>query len=146
MDILNHGMSGADFRACREYVGWTQAEVADNLEISINSVKKWERPLYPMEPKEFAWEWMDSELKAHDNEVDRILDTVQSIEDHNGKPLDPVKLVMFHNNDNRGRLRPDGRSASWHNSVQREAWQILADSGHNVEFIWSSADDKEAIW
>jgi hypothetical protein len=146
MDILKHGKTGADFRACREYVGWTQTEVADNLGISLSTVKKWERPLYPMEPRDFAWEWMDNELRAHDSEVDRVLGIVDSMEKHSGKTLDPVKLTMFHNNDGRGYLRPDGRSASFHNAVQREVWQILADDGHNVEFVWSSAKDKEAIW
>ena len=43
MDILNHGTTGADFRACREYVGWTQQEVANNLEINVTTVKRWER-------------------------------------------------------------------------------------------------------
>ena len=68
------------------------------------------------------------------------------IEEHNGQTLDPVKLVMFHNRDGHSRLRPDGRSSGFHNAVQREVWQCLSDSGHNVEFIWASEDDKEAIW
>lgn len=146
MDILNHGTTGADFRACREYVGWTQQEVANNLEINVTTVKRWERPLQPFDPPEFAWKWMDAELKAHDSEVDRVLDIVDRIEEHDGKTLDPVKLVMFHNRDGHSRLRPDGRSSGFHNAVQREVWQCLSDNGHNVEFIWASENDKEAIW
>lgn len=146
MDAMSHGKGGADFRACREFVGWTQYEVSQNLDLNINTVKRWERPLGQYEPPTFAWEWMDAELAAHDAEVDRILDAVEGIEEQSGKTLDPVKLVLFHNNDGMGFMRPDHRSASWHNAVARDAWQCLTDSGHNVQFVWSMAKDNEAIW
>ena len=42
----------AEFRAMREQVGLSQADVADTLGVNVRSVKRWEDPEYPFQLQE----------------------------------------------------------------------------------------------
>lgn len=57
-DWRKMGYSKADFKARREALGLSQANVADEADVTVTSVKRWERPGFP-EPPEDVWHWIE---------------------------------------------------------------------------------------
>ncbi|MBY4796769.1 helix-turn-helix domain-containing protein, partial [Collinsella sp. AGMB00827] len=52
----------ADFRAVREFIGLSQQDIANDLGISAITPRRWESPS-SNEPPEFAWEYLEDQLK-----------------------------------------------------------------------------------
>lgn len=135
--MLKHGKTGADFRMCREYLGYSQQEAADNIGCNRHTVKRWESPADPWTPSDVAWEWIERELEWRDDEVSRMLDIADDIKRQHGGKLDSVTLAIFHANDGMGDLRGDNRPSGVHNATAREVWQYLNDDGTSVYFSWA---------
>ena len=148
---MKHGMTGADFRACRELCGWPQEACAQDMGVNVHTIKMWETPKSTWEPRGNAWPWMESQLAWRESEISRVLDVVDDYKMLNPE-LAEVTLVLFRPNDGLGKMRGDSRPSNVHNAIMRDCWQYLAQDGITVNFIWASQyqenPDKypDAIW
>jgi len=149
--MLQHGITGADFRACRELCGWPQEACATDMGVNVHTIKMWETPKSRWEPRPEAWAWMDRELQWHESEVARVLDVVDDYRTLN-PDMTSATLVLFRPNDGLGRMRGDSRPSHVHNAIMREVWQFLNEEGLTTHFVWASQYDadpekyKDAIW
>lgn len=85
--------SKADFRALRESLGLTQTDLAIELGVQPQTVKKWEAMNHPYSPPESAWIRLDEmeaeQILATEDIVNRIIELVNRF---NGDPgLIPIK-------------------------------------------------------
>lgn len=149
---MKHGTTGADFRACRELLGWPQEATARALGVADKTVKQWENPKSNWEPQPYAWEWMDKELSFRAAEIERVFSVIDDYQTLH-PDMDSVSLVLFRPHDGLGEMRGDDRPSNVHNATMREIWQILAEEGrYTVRFVWAewykAEPDKypDAIW
>lgn len=65
------------FRATREVCGISQLDVADEADVRVLTVKRWERPDGP-EPPEDVCRWLSEALSDHDAAVDEMCSGIMS--------------------------------------------------------------------
>ena len=125
------GRSVAEFRAKRELCGLSLYDVADELGVAVNTVKRWENPNY-FPPSPAAWRFIDREYDRHCNAVDEALQA--ALASANGD--EPV-VVLWHRNGMRG---VSDAQVGIHNAVARAVAESLIALGHKVMFRWSDPD------
>lgn len=143
VDVCSSG-NGAGYRMMREWLGWTQREVAETMPMDLRTLKRAESPARPdVLVSERMWRWMEGQWERHQAEVSRILDACDALD------ADHVTLCVYHDNDNAP--RPDLASpggmlpAGALNSIVRDAAQFLQDDGVSVDFGWSGQAGPDAI-
>lgn len=134
--------TSADFRAAREYIGYTQRETAIALQLDPTTIKRYERPTHPWEARPAAWAWMDQQIVMHDYAVERILSTVDDLETQYGHKPHEIRLVYYHDGDR----MPDHKPAGFHNSIARDVAQILKDDEIGVKFEWAAVASDGALY
>ena len=88
--------SVAEFRAKRELCGLSLYDVAQELGVALNTVKRWENPNY-FPPSPHAWRYID---RQYDEYCDRVENALQNAIDTRvgGQPI----VVLWHRNGMRG--------------------------------------------
>lgn len=127
--------SVAEFRAKRELCGLSTYDVAKELGVAVNTVKRWENPNY-FPPSPAAWRFIDREYEKH---CDRVEDALQEAVDgiEFGKPA----VVYWHRNGMRG---VSDRQVGVSNAVSKAVAESLMTLGYDVTFRWSDPDAEEA--
>lgn len=140
----------AGFRAAREMCGLSQQDVADDLQVSLKSVKRWERedlPQYAV--PEYALRYMDEQLGVFRRGVEASIAMFEAAAEEaestlGNAELDAVQLVYYRNQE---QMRSDGndtRRVGQVNAVSRAAAAILFDMGVDVTFCYPEDEDRIA--
>lgn len=126
--------SVAEFRAKREMCGLSLYDVADELGVAVNTVKRWENPNY-FPPSPAAWRFIDRQYDRHCDAVETALqDALASAGDG------PI-VVEWHRNGMRG---VSDSQVGVHNAVARAVAESLMTLGREVTYMWSDPDAEEA--
>ena len=127
--------SVAEFRAERELCGLSLYDVAEELGVAVNTVKRWENPNY-FPPSPAAWRYIDREYDKHCDDVETALRTALR-EAEDGKPV----IVKWFRNNMRG---VSNREVGVHNAVAKAVAESLMTLGKEVTFMWSDPAAEEA--
>lgn len=127
--------SVAEFRAKREMCGLSLYDVADELGVAVNTVKRWENPNY-FPPSPAAWRFID---RQYDKHCDAVEDMLQ--ESLAGADGDEPVVVLWHRNGMRG---VSDAQVGMHNAVARAVAESLMTLGREVTFRWSDPAAEEA--
>lgn len=127
--------SVAEFRAKRELCGISLYDVADELGVAVNTVKRWENPNY-FPPSPTAWRYIDREYDRH---CDAVEDALQAAVESSvkGQPI----VVPWHRNGMRG---VSDAQVGKHNAVSKAVAESLLTMGYDVTFRWSDPEAEEA--
>ena len=126
--------SVAEFRAKRELCGISLYDIADELGVAVNTVKRWENPNY-FPPSPAAWRYVDRQYEKHCDQVEEALQ--EAFATPTGEPV----LVLWHRNGMRG---VSDAQVSWNNAVSKAVAESLLTLGREVTFRWSDPDAEEA--
>lgn len=127
--------SVAEFRAKRELCGLSLYDVADELGVAVNTVKRWENPNY-FPPSPAAWRYIDREYDRHCDAVeDALTKALASAKD--GEPV----VVRWSRNGMRGMSDAQVGIA---NAVAKAVTESLMTLGRDVTFVWSDPEAEEA--
>lgn len=127
--------SVAEFRAKRELCGLSLYDVAQELGVAVNTVKRWENPNY-FPPSPAAWRYIDREYDMH---CDRVADALQAAIDSRRK--DQPIIVPWHRNGMHG---VSDREVGVSNAVSRAVAESLLTLGYGFDFRWSDPDADDA--
>lgn len=127
--------SVAEFRAKRELCGLSLYDVAKELGVAVNTVKRWENPNY-FPPSPDAWRYIDREYDRH---CDRVADALQqAVESRESKR--PVVVPWYRNNMSDMSDKQVGMA----NAVSKAVAESLLTLGYDVTFRWSDPDAEDA--
>lgn len=127
--------SVAEFRAKREMCGLTAYDVAKELDVAVNTVKRWENPNY-FPPSPTAWKFIDREYERHNDDVAEALqEALDSRVD--GEPI----VVLWYRN---GMSGASNAQVGMRNAVSRAVAESLMTLGYEVTFRWSDPRAEEA--
>ena len=127
--------SVAEFRAKRELCGLSLYDVAQELGVAMNTVKRWENPNY-FPPSPAAWRYIDREYDKHCDQVEEALArALASARD--GEPV----VVLWHRNGMRG---VSDKDVGVSNAVSKAVAESLMTLGRDVTFRWSDPDAEDA--
>jgi transcriptional regulator with XRE-family HTH domain len=127
--------SVAEFRAKREMCGISLYDVAGELGVAVNTVKRWENPNY-FPPSPAAWRFID---RAYDRHCDNVADALQDAIDSR-EPDKPITVLWWRN----GMSGVNDAQVGMHNAVSRAVAESLMTLGYEVTFRWSDPDAEEA--
>lgn len=126
--------SVAEFRAKREMCGLSLYDVAQELGVAANTVKRWENPNY-FPPSPAAWRFID---RQYDKHCDRVEEALQSaLASAVGE--DPI-VVLWHRN---GMSGVSDMQVGMSNAVSRAVAESLMTLGREVTFRWSDPDAED---
>lgn len=126
--------SVAEFRAKRELCGLSLYDVADELQVAVNTVKRWENPNY-FPPSPAAWRFIDREYERHCDAVEEALQ--EALATAGDGPI----VVRWHRNGMRG---VSDAQVGVSNAVAKAVAESLLTLGREVRFVWSDPDAEEA--
>lgn len=124
----------AGLKALRERVGLSQRDLAAELGVAVQSVKRWEREDMPYLAPQTAWDVLEHALDVQRQMVDFMLAKVHEIERDIGRPPDLIPITYYRNQkmyDLHGReAGAFGRA----NATARAVATLLEEEGYKVEF------------
>lgn len=127
--------SVAEFRAKRELCGLSLYDVAEELGVALNTVKRWENPNY-FPPSPAAWRYVDRQYDKHCDQVEEALKQALATA-KDGEPI----VVTWTRNNMRG---VSDREVGWNNAISKAVAESLLTLGREVTFMWSDPDAEEA--
>ena len=127
--------SVAEFRAMREMCGLSLYDVADELGVALNTVKRWENPNY-FPPSPEAWRLIDREYDKHCDRVEVALQEALASRVEG----EPIVVPWWRN----GMSGVNDREVGMHNAVSRAVAESLMTLGSEVTFRWSDPAAEEA--
>lgn len=131
----------ATFRALREEVGLSQADLAYILKVHINSVKRWENLDFSQEPPEFAFQVLNKALEKREFLIDATLDNDELDFEHAKK----VTLTYFRDQDEYDKHGRDAGNFKLANANTRAIARELQLAGcENIEFCYPQ--EKENVY
>lgn len=126
----------AGFKALRERVGLSQQDVANELDVNVKTVKRWEQPQFPYDAPEDAWELLEHALDVQKQQVEYAVSVLKEQAESFGKMPNQVTLTYFRDQamfDKYGRESdPYGQA----NANARAAAAELERIGANVVFAY----------
>lgn len=126
--------SVAEFRAKREMCGLSLYDVAKELGVAVNTVKRWENPNY-FPPSPEAWRYID---RAYDLHCDRVEEALQAAVDS----LEPDKPIVV--TWTRNGMGVSDREVGVSNAISQAVAESLMTMGYDVTFCWSDPEAEEA--
>ena len=132
--------SKAEFRALRESVGMSQADVARALGVTVRSVRRWETPApgYLGAPDD-AWALLDDAIAQQNAVVAGALDTADAM------PHGPVQLTYYRSQEQFDACgREPGEPYGCANANARLVADALRTQGVDVSFAYP--DDGDNIY
>lgn len=133
----------AAFKALREACGYSQQDVADEANVRVLTVKKWENPGSDIkQPPDDVWRWLLSERQrqiatAHDLAEKAIAMTKQ--EGHDG----PITIAYYRSQEELDAHQlPAGRdeAVGWVNASSRLAADLIEQTGYSVRLAYHAED------
>ena len=127
--------SVAEFRAKREMCGLSTYDVAQEMGVAVNTVKRWESPRY-FPPSPAAWRFIDREYEKHKKLVSVLMD--KCIEEFDEEANEPIVIGWNRN----GKLQ--GREVGERNAVSQALAESLITMGYPIRIVWADPDDDAA--
>lgn len=124
-------MSKAMFRAMRETVGLSQSNVADALDVRVNTVKRWEGPEWG-EPPADAQEWLMRMVEVHDAAVVDMVALALARRDADG--IDAVELPYYRSQAQYDLYGRDEGPYGVANARSRAVGEMLVRDGFDVSY------------
>ena len=125
--------SVAEFRAKRELCGLSTYDVAQELGVAVNTVKRWENPNY-FPPSPAAWQYIDREYNRHCDQVEEALQKALDM------PAGETIVIPWHRNGMRGVTDVE---VGWSNAIAKAVAESLLTLGREVTFRWSDPSAEE---
>ena len=130
----------AQFRATRELVGLTQADVAEDLGVAIQSVKRWEREdmknySVPETALAYIHEQKDSFIKSVTRLYNSFFESIES----GDADIDALPLTYFRDQAMRDRALEEPGRFSQINAIARAVATMLEVEGYHVS--WTYPDE-----
>ncbi len=124
--------SEAEFRYRREMCGIELFELADALDVRLDTAKRWENPKKGLPPSLRAWAYVDSAYLALTDAVEAAIQQVEDTAETLGEPN------AVHLSYRRGAQRTrDGETVGRANAVARAAGIALTALGYEVVIEWA---------
>lgn len=126
--------SVAEFRAKRELCGISLYDVAKELGVAVNTVKRWENPNY-FPPSPAAWRYIDRQYDMHCDRVETVLQ--KAVEGH--EKGDTITVTWCRN----GMSGVNDMQVGMLNAVSQAVAESLLTLGYDVTFRWSDPEAEE---
>lgn len=121
----------ASFRALREACGYTQQDIADEFDVDIRSVKRWERPNGSYAPPEDVFCWLEHELSRMMLLAAKMAES--SLEIGDGE----ISIAYYRTQDDLDSYQLDAgvdEAVGFVNAASRYAAMIIMSAGRDVTF------------
>lgn len=141
--MIDIGRDKADLKAVREAIGITQIDIANEMGVTVRTVKRWEQIGWE-EPPEELWELLDDMVYDHERSVDELVERTEREAGGPGEDGDDPKVVRlaYYKNQKHYESFPHqrGTTHTWGNAIVRRAADILRFKGYRVFFYYDEAD------
>lgn len=146
--MIDIGRDKADLKAVRESIGITQIDLANEMGVTVRTIKRWEQIGWE-EPPEELWELLDDMVYDHERSVDELVErTERELAEREGDgAVDPdggdkvVRLAYYKNQKHYERFpHQRGTTHTWGNAIVRRAADILRFKGYRVFFYYPEAE------
>ncbi len=128
-------LTHATFRAIREQLGYSQDQLAIELDVSLRTIKRWESPAGTEIPAGVEQDLL--ELKElQQSAVDTIVDQVKQVERNIGSDAKTIQMTYYRNQLEYNALGRDKGCYTVANANSRLAGQELERLGYNVVYLY----------
>lgn len=131
--------SKSEFKALRETVGITQRRLADDLDVTVLTVKRWESPSHPQNAPQSAWNLLDMLMERQDTAVRVALLEVDAVAEERGEQTEEVTLPYWSSDSDyyQHHATRDHGDESWSevNATTRRIAVALRDRGIRVRWV-----------
>ena len=129
----------AQFRATREMVGLTQADVAEDLKVSIQSVKRWEREdMTNYSVPESALRYINDQKADFVNTVTRLYNSYFELIESNIVDIDALPLTYCRDQSMHDDWTREPARFGTANAIARAVATMLEIDGYHVEWSYPS--------
>lgn len=126
----------AQFRAMRDRVGLSQQDIADELDVNIKTVKRWEKPDNDCLPPEDAWNLLEHDLSIQRRQIDYAFEVADDQINQTGKPPEQVVLTYYRDQQMYNDHGRDVGRFGQANATAGAVAFVLEDLGCNVVFAY----------
>lgn len=126
----------AGFKALRERVGLSQQDVANELDVNVKTVKRWEQPQFPYDAPEDAWELLEHALDVQNKQVEYAVSVLKKQAEGFGKMPKQVTLTYYRDQAMHDEYGRESGSYGQANASARAAAAELERLGANVVFAY----------
>ena len=131
--------SKATLKAMREMCGLSQQDVADEVSVTVRSVKRWENPEAPQLPPEDVVEFISHAFKLHFDAINQTLEVVKDFD----KAVD-IQLTVYRNQAQYDAVGRDNGLYTVANANTYAVAQALINQGFSVSFAYP--DELENVY
>lgn len=124
----------AAFKALRESVGLSQQNVADALSVNVVSVKRWEKPTFPYNAPNDAWDYLEQVNQSQRQQVSYMLAVTAEQVESFGKDPAIVPITYYRDQKMYDEYGRDDGPYGWPNAVARKIAYELERRGIAYEF------------
>lgn len=124
----------AAFKALRESAGLSQQNVADALDVNISTAKRWEKPSFPYDAPDDAWEYLEGVKETQEEQVSFMLAAVAEQVEQMGKEPVVVPITYYRDQKMYDEFGRDPGPFGWPNAVARKVVYELERRGIACEF------------
>lgn len=138
--------SGAEFRAMREKLGWSQLEIANELGEDHSTIKKWENPnsvSHGWYVRPYVWEWIDKRIVEFEAEVDKRIEQAHEYFKYTDAKSITIlyrRIGMYHYMKVNTRGHKHACPVGVANAVARTVGDFLESEGYEVRYDWPEDD------
>ncbi len=141
--LIQIGGEKADLKAVREAVGINQIDLANLMDVTVRTIKRWEQIGWE-EPPDEVWDLLFELVQDHEASVAELVERTEAsarahAAERRAAGRDPwiVELPYYKNQDHYEQFphRPRSQHA-WGNAISRRAADILRLKGYTVYFYY----------
>ena len=129
----NAGRSKTEFRAKREIIGLTQADIAEELGVGLKTVKRWESEGY-RNPSDEAWALIDREYEVVRKTIANAVRTFTPLKENDGASS-PIRLAYYRSQEQYEELSPIEGNYLRVNASMRVTAIVLESLGIEATFV-----------
>lgn len=124
----------AAFKAMREKCGLAQRDIADEFDVTVDSVKKWENPRYQNDPPDEVWDWLLDAVGAMELDARELAERV--IETAGGGGSVVLDYMRTQEQLDAIQLPDADESVGYYNARMRLVADIVQEAGVEVTFAY----------
>lgn len=128
----------ADFKALREACGLSQQNVADALGVHLQTIKRWEKPSFPYNVPDDAFDYLDGVAESQAEQVDCMLHAAAQQIEQFGKEHVLVPITYYRDQQMYDAYGRGKGPFGWSNAVARKLAYELGKRGVSCSFRYPS--------